>query len=434
MDNESKQFPSRNGLAGTEASGNGPSGLKIALYYPWIYLTSGAERILVELLRRTRHDWTLFTSHYDPDQTFPEIRQLPVVELNRVSVKRDILSSAKAAFRIMTLRLPLEDFDAGFIICEGLGDMLLFRNNSKPCICYCLTPLRAAFDPVYMARSFEQRGALGRLLLSAGLKVFRAVDRLAWKRYAAVIYLSREALRRAVDGGLAGPGPYDIVYAGAGLRGDRPSDTFEPFFLIAGRIMWTKNIELGIRSFQEFITVSPEFSHYRLVIAGIVDLKSRPYFDELRKLAAGWPQIEFTIAPSDSDLCDLYQRCSLVLFSALNEDMGIVPIEAMAFGKPVISVNQAGPKETIEDGVQGLLVDPDHKLMAAAIEGLVRDPARLRSMGRAGFARARLFTWEHFVERIDDIVERVALAHGAKRRFPQSAETRDEIASERRGA
>jgi glycosyltransferase involved in cell wall biosynthesis len=434
MDNELKQVLSESGLPGDEASRPGSSGLRIALYYPWIYLTSGAERILVELLRRSRHDWTLFTSHYEPDQTFPEIRHLPVVELKRVSVKRDILSSAQAAFRIMTLRLPLEEFDASFIICEGLGDMLLFRNDSKPSVCYCLTPLRAAFDPVYMARSFEQRGALGKFLLSAGLKIFRAVDRIAWKRYAAIIYLSREALRRAVDGGLAGPGPYDIVYAGAGLRGDRPSDTFESFFLIAGRIMWTKNIELGIRSFQEFLTVYPEFSHYRLVIAGIVDTKSRPYFDELSKLCAGWPQIEFRIAPSDSDLCDLYKRCSLVLFSALNEDMGIVPIEAMAFGKPVVSVNQAGPKETIEDGVQGLLVDPDHKIMGAAIASLVKDPERLRAMGRAGFERARLFSWDHFVERIDEILERVALAHGAKRRFPPGSTARDEIASERRGA
>jgi glycosyltransferase involved in cell wall biosynthesis len=106
----------------------------------------------------------------------------------------------------------------------------------------------------------------------------------------------------------------------------------------------------------------------------------------------------------------------------------------MAFGKPVVSVNQAGPKETIEHGVQGLLVDPDHKLMAAAITELVKDPARLRSMGRAGFERARLFTWEHFVDRIDDVLERVALAHGAKRRFPPGSEARDEISSERRGA
>jgi glycosyltransferase involved in cell wall biosynthesis len=439
MDNESNQLLSRNGLTDAEAfraktSNHGRSGLKIALYYPWIYLTSGAERIIVELLRRTRHDWTLFTSHYEPDHTFPEIRHLPVVELNPVSVKRDIVSSAKAAFRIMTLRLPLEEFDAAFIICEGLGDMLLFRNNGKPSVCYCLTPLRAAFDPVYMAHSFEQRGAFSKVLLSAGLKVFRAIDRLAWKRYAAKIYLSREALRRAVDGGLAGPGPYEIVYAAAGLRDDRPSDTFEPFFLIPGRIMWTKNIELGIRAFQEFVGSSPEFSHYRLVVAGMVDVKSRPYFDELRKMSADCPQIEFRIAPSDPDLCDLYRRCSLVIFSALNEDMGIVPIEGMAFGKPVVSVNQAGPKETIEHGVQGLLVDPDHKLMAAAITELVKDPARLRSMGRAGFERARLFTWEHFVDRIDDVLERVALAHGAKRRFPPGSEARDEISSERRGA
>ena len=44
--------------------------MRVALYYPWIYLTSGAERIILELSGRSRHSWTLFTSHFAPEQTF----------------------------------------------------------------------------------------------------------------------------------------------------------------------------------------------------------------------------------------------------------------------------------------------------------------------------------------------------------------------------
>jgi glycosyltransferase involved in cell wall biosynthesis len=436
MNKEPIQFHRDNGHAAPEfrregsvakpaLNASGAARLKVAFYYPWIYLTSGAERIIVELQKRSRHDWTFFTSHYNSDQTFPEIRELPVVEVNRVSVKRDIFSSAMAAFRILTLRLPLEGFDAWMVLGEGLGDLALFRNSSTPCICYCLTPLRAAFDPVYRARSFEQRGRLGKLLLSAGLKIFQMVDRLAWKRYAAMVYLSREALQRAVDGKLAGLGPHQIVYTGVGVRGDKPSDTFEPFFLIAGRIMWTKNIALGISAFQKFLASSPAHANYRLVIAGIVDEKSRPHFEMLRELSANSPQIEFRIAPSDNELSDLYRRCSLLLFTAFNEDMGIVPIEAMAFGKPVIAINEGGPKETIEHGIQGLLVERDPSQVADAIAELVDDPERLRRMGRAGFERAKIFSWDHFVDRIDDVVERTAFKARGVRQPPVQAEAQE---------
>ena len=139
--------------------------MKVAFYYPWIYLKSGGERIIVELTRRSRHDWTLFTSHYEPQNTFPELSDRKVIELPRVPVERDIVSSARAACRIMTQKLPMEDYDALFVLCEGLGDLILYRNHSKPSLCYCLTPLRAAFDPFYRAKSYEQRGFLGKAAL-----------------------------------------------------------------------------------------------------------------------------------------------------------------------------------------------------------------------------------------------------------------------------
>jgi hypothetical protein len=45
--------------------------MRVAAYYPWIYLRGGAERTILETLRRSRHDWTLFTNRYDREATFP---------------------------------------------------------------------------------------------------------------------------------------------------------------------------------------------------------------------------------------------------------------------------------------------------------------------------------------------------------------------------
>ena len=52
--------------------------MRVALYYPWLYLKSGVERTLLELVTRSRHDWTFITNHYHRDQTYPEFQQLDV--------------------------------------------------------------------------------------------------------------------------------------------------------------------------------------------------------------------------------------------------------------------------------------------------------------------------------------------------------------------
>jgi hypothetical protein len=45
--------------------------VKLALYHPWIYVTGGIERSLLHIITRSRHDWTLYTHHYDSASTFP---------------------------------------------------------------------------------------------------------------------------------------------------------------------------------------------------------------------------------------------------------------------------------------------------------------------------------------------------------------------------
>jgi glycosyltransferase involved in cell wall biosynthesis len=390
--------------------------MRVALYYPWIYLTSGGERVILELARRSRHEWRLMTSHYEPDNTFPGLRTMDLTELKEVSVRRDVVSTGLSALTILSQKLPDEDCDALFVLSEGLGDFILSRNHQKPSLCYCLTPLRAAFDPVYREQAFHKRGILGRLALKAGLGAFSAIDKLAWKRYTRVLFLSKEALTRAQQAGLAADRPPEILYPGVGVSAERPSDCFDPFFLISGRIMWTKNVQLGIQAFLLFCAKHPEAREVRLVIAGMVDAKSAPYLEELRGLAKQEPRIEFRLAPSDEELRRLYAQCYALLFTPLNEDLGIVPLEAMAFGKPVIAVNRGGPTETIQHEVQGFLEEPTPDDFAKRMTELYFNPSRARAMGRAGFQHAALFSWDHFVGRIDDILEEIAGVDSAQPR------------------
>jgi len=301
--------------------------------------------------------------------------------------------------------LPLEGYDALVVLCEGLGDLVVLRSRRCPAFCICLTPLRAAFDPEYRRRAIQQRNVFARALLRCCLSLFRAVDRVAWKSYTRVFCISEETKRRALDGRLASAARLEVLHVGLGIRGDAPSGVFEPMFLVPGRIMWTKNIELAIAAFARFRSRFAAGSRFRLVIAGMVDRKSEPYLKWLKTAAAAVHDVEFVISPTDAQLSELYRICYAVLFPAFNEDWGIVPIEAMSFGKPVIATDRGGPREIVTPNVDGFLEPPDPVAFAARMNDLAESTHRARTMGDAGFERSQAFSWQRFAARIDQAIE-----------------------------
>ena len=386
--------------------------MKVALYYPWVYLTSGSERTILELTGRSRHEWTIFTNRYERDRTFPGLADRHIVELSTVSVKRSMREVSAAAWRVLMQRMPLDGYDALIVLCEGVGDLVVFRNARQPILCICLTPLRGAFDPHYRRRAEATRGAAAKLVLSAGLAAFRQIDRVAWRRYQRILCISEEVRQRVLAGRLSTPDKLEIAHVGPGISAGPVECVFGRFFLMAGRIMWTKNIQLGIKAFHLFRASRPEYHDFRLVIAGMVDKKSEPYLAELRALARGDSGVEFRLAPGDAELAELYRTCFGVLFTAFNEDWGIVPVEAMTFGKPVIATDNGGPRESIVSGVQGYLEPPVATAFAQRMEELVADPERAAALGRAGLERAKLFSWQHFTDQIDRAIDdAVSSAH-----------------------
>lgn len=376
--------------------------MRVALYYPWIYLTSGAERTLLRLTEHSRHEWTLFTNRYRPESTFPEFARRKVVVLDQeVSVDRSVGSTARTCWTLLRQRLPLEGYDALVVVCEGVGDLVLMRNARVPAINICLTPLRIAFDEVYRERWMEGAPAAKKAAVSAGCALFRAVDRFAWSRYSHVFCISSEVRRRAVAGGLTDGTGVDILYPGLGVEGFKADSEYHKFFFVPGRIMWTKNLELAIEAFREFAASDPAFAGFRLVIGGIVDAKSQPYLMRLKELAGNDGRIEIRVHPSDDELAELYRTCWGTLFTAFNEDYGIVPLEAMSFGKPVISVNRGGPRETVQHGRNGFLEEPKPGPFARRMAELAADSALTRAMGEAGREHAQAYDWSHFAETID---------------------------------
>ncbi len=106
------------------------------------------------------------------------------------------------------------------------------------------------------------------------------------------------------------------------------------------------------------------------------------------------PHVIFTGAVSDSQLAALYKRADVFALpartvltgqEAKGEGFGIVFLEAMAFGKPVIGPSEGAPAEIIHHGQHGLLVNPENSAaLAEALVDLLTNPDKAREMGQAG--------------------------------------------------
>jgi glycosyltransferase involved in cell wall biosynthesis len=98
-------------------------------------------------------------------------------------------------------------------------------------------------------------------------------------------------------------------------------------------------------------------------------------------------QLEHRI--SDDRLVDLLNRARVMLYAPRLEPFGYAPLEANACGLPVIAVAEGGVRESVEDGVNGLLVEPDAGHMAVAIERLFGDDAFHARLSASAEARAQ---------------------------------------------
>jgi phosphatidylinositol alpha-mannosyltransferase len=90
------------------------------------------------------------------------------------------------------------------------------------------------------------------------------------------------------------------------------------------------------------------------------------------------------------------------------ESFGIVLVEAMAAGVPVVASDIAGYREVVRDGVDGLLVPPgDPNALAGAIRRVLSEPELAATLSAGGRSRAEAFSWQAVAPRLEAIYDRV---------------------------
>lgn len=103
------------------------------------------------------------------------------------------------------------------------------------------------------------------------------------------------------------------------------------------------------------------------------------------------------------ELIDLYLRSRIVVCLAYNEPFGLIPLEAMACGVPVIAVNEGGYKESIVNEKTGYLIKRDKKILANTVEQILGDGILLNKLGAASRKHVvENWTWEKSVAKIEN--------------------------------
>ncbi len=113
---------------------------------------------------------------------------------------------------------------------------------------------------------------------------------------------------------------------------------------------------------------------------------------------------------SEDALADLYAKCRGLIATAVDEDFGLTPVEAMAAGKAVLATDEGGYQETVLDGKTGWLLPDDSEAFVEKIQSL--DDETLLAMRSQCEERAKLFDEERFVTRMGEIFADVAANGG----------------------
>lgn len=200
---------------------------------------------------------------------------------------------------------------------------------------------------------------------------------------------------------------YPGIDASSSVTPANPEETLarmevkSPYILCVARLIKRKGLDDLLQAFA-MITSRP-----LLVIAG--DGPERKSLEKLAKKLS--VDAKFTGAVSDDDLRALYSRASIFALTPKElpgdyEGFGIVYLEAALFGLPVIGTKTGGVAGAVQDGMTGILAEPNNpKSIAGALQKLLADNALSTAYGQAGKERVlQEFTWEETMKRLTTIV------------------------------
>lgn len=291
--------------------------------------------------------------------------------------------------------------------CHFYGAPSVAPYASAPCVVYLQEPFRPLYEAspaipwvwVGEVPQGEERW-LGRtarsLATAAKLPVLQLRAREEWRNARAADRIlvnsrySRESVLRTY--GLDAR----VCYLGVETEVFRPLHRERERFVVGlGAMRAEKRVHLAIQALARLPAPRPP-------LTWIANTVHAGYYAEIRRLAnESGVDLQLRARISDAEIVELLNRAAVMLYTSRLEPFGLAALEAGACGAAVIAVAEGGVRETIQHGVNGLLVDAEPDPIARAVGTLLSDPSLARELGQ----NAALHVREHWS--VEKSVERL---------------------------
>lgn len=365
--------------------------MKVALVHDYLKEYGGAERV-VEALHEVWPEAPLYTSFVDEGGMGSFWERFKDWDI-RTSFCQKIPFFAKFASPLRFL-IPWIwesfNFDEYDLVISSAGSYItkgIITSTDAVHVCYCHTPPRALWGLPTVSN--WKSSFIGRMLVPIMTHNLRQYDYLAAQRVDYFIANSentKERIKKFYK--REATVIYPPVNMAAGEARLAPTKN-NGYYLAVGRLSREKRIDLVIEVCKKLKLP------LKIVGTGVEE-------DNLRRQAGFSAQFLGKI--SDGELSKVYFGAKALIFTAEEEDFGIVPVEAMAHGRPVIAIRQGGVKETVVDGKTGVFFD---ELTEESLEKAIKKFEKMKIDPLDCRKQAEKFSKERFKREIEEFVGKV---------------------------
>eukprot|EP01028_Stygiella_incarcerata_P006068 TRINITY_DN24886_c0_g1_i1.p1 TRINITY_DN24886_c0_g1~~TRINITY_DN24886_c0_g1_i1.p1 ORF type:complete len:465 (+),score=122.39 TRINITY_DN24886_c0_g1_i1:73-1395(+) len=427
--------PSLSSSSSSKSAAQGPSrpAYEVAMFHPDLGI-GGAERLVLDIassLQSRGHHVTLYTSYFDPNRCFQDARDGSIdVYPHFQWIPRHLFGRFHIFFA--TFRMFLLSIFTMFLFVIGKRpspDVVIVDQVSLPNLLFRLAGYKVVFYchfPDLCLASHE--GSLlkwYRLLFdwleerTTGLAHHICVNsRFTEKRFRSVFPSLVGFKEVTVVNPTFQPPPRDDEVLRKGIEELREMGVTKDKIVVLSinRFERKKNVSLLLESMKQMREngVSLDPKSMSIVMAGGFDDRipeNVGYLEELKKMAGDYDLAELCLfLPSCSDEIKnaLLHIATVLVYTPVDEHFGIVPLEGMAAGVPVIATNTGGPLETVVDGETGRLMEPTSDAFADAIADICMHKRTRNRMGRNAKKRVtEMFSLEAMGERVEGVLDAI---------------------------
>lgn len=288
------------------------------------------------------------------------------------------------------------DYDIAFVHHSAYTQSpFLLRYLSVPSVYFMQEPKRG----IYEAPIQEYEAPRGSLRSLYAESILRRTDQTNIK-YASLVltnsYYSHESIMRAY--GLNSK----VCYLGVDTKTFRPiaGEVKENFVLSVGGLHVHKGFRFIIKVLAK---INAAIRPGLVIVADREDVREK---HSLQQIARDYGvELEIKTNATDEELCGYYNKALLVVYAPYLEPFGLVPLEAMACGTPVVGVKEGGVRESVKDGLTGLLVDRDEELFAESISLLLANRSLMEKLGKQGVKYVKSeWSWELSTKKLLELI------------------------------